>query len=102
MKTLPLILFFVIAAALAKPRPYDNSYKEKNQLEDSTSSNPCSTEQCGSGAKCESEGQRAVCKCLDKHKVMKHILTTELMSKWLNYGDRGTPMSGATLGGHPW
>ena len=103
MKTLLIILCFVIAAALAKPQPYDNSYDDKNHLEDSTKSpNPCSPDPCGTGAKCESEGQRAVCKCLDKHKVMKHILTTELMSKWLNYGDRGTPMFGANLGGHPW
>ena len=73
MKTLNIILCFAIVAAMAKPHPYDNSYEEKNRLEDSTTnSDPCSTEQCGAGAKCESEGQRAVCKCPDKHKVMKY------------------------------
>ena len=68
-KTVAIILCFVIAAALAKPQPYDNSYDEKNPSEDSTSLDPCSTDPCGTGAKCESEGQRAVCKCPDKLKV---------------------------------
>ena len=77
MKTLSIILCFAIAAALAKPKPYDNSYEEKNPSEDSTiSRDPCSSEKCGTGAMCESEGQRAVCKCLDKDKVIKHTSPT--------------------------